>query len=360
MTWAKLDDQYADHPKIVAVGPLADWLHTCAIVYCSRYLTDGFVPAIAVAKLANFEGVATLVNGEWQQVNVTALVTALLQAKLWDECDGGYVLHDFLQYNPSAEKVKEDRVKEAKRIAEWRERQRQRPLEGGNGVSNAVGNDVRTSVPVPVPILNPVNDDDEGAVAPLDVDLAAAVKRFENDIHLIANPYQAQEMTELFDQLKARNVLTWWDGAIKIACRNNARSWAYVKTVLENALRDGCAPGANKPRQRGNNGNSGHTRADTRDGYNVPTGYEGLVNTDALTVDAPDPWRDLLAEADALAPMVRQTPQVKERTLKQLARKLDGILAALPVPYDAALATLGEHLRQEVHTDDRNEGDLLR
>lgn len=96
--------------------------------------------------------------------------------------------------------------------------------------------------------------------------------------------------------------------------------------------------------QRGNNGNSGHTRADTRDGYNIPAGYEGLVNTDVRTVTAPDPWRDLLAEADALAPMVRQTPQVKERTLKQLTRKLDGMLAALPLPYDAALATLGERL----------------
>lgn len=96
-------------------------------------------------------------------------------------------------------------------------------------------------------------------------------------------------------------------------------------------------------RSNGNNGSS-HTRADTRDGYNIPAGYEGLVNTDARTVTAPDPWRDLLAEADALAPMVRQTPQVKERTLKQLARKLDGMLAALPVPYDAALATLGERL----------------
>jgi len=62
------------------------------------------------------------------------------------------------------------------------------------------------------------------------------------------------------------------------------------------------------------------------------------------TVSAPDPWRDLLAEADALAVMVRETPQVKERTLRQLTRKLDGMLAALPVPYDAALAELGERL----------------
>ena len=71
----------------------------------------------------------------------------------------------------------------------------------------------------------------------------------------------------------------------------------------------------------------------------------GQMNrSDARTITAPDPWRDLLAEADALAPMVRQTPQVKERTLRQLTRKLDGMLAALPVPYDAALATLGERL----------------
>lgn len=185
------------------------------------------------------------------------------------------------------------------------------------------------------------NDDDDAA-APVDADVAAAFTAFQNDIHLVASQYQAQEMTDVIDRLKARNALDWWHMALKIACDNNARKWSYVKAVLENALADGRAPGTNKPRTNGHG--ASHTRADTRDGYNVPAGYEDVVNTDARTVTAPDPWRDLLAEADALAPMVRSTPQVKERTLKQLTRKLDGMLAALPLPYDAALATLGERL----------------
>jgi DnaD/phage-associated family protein len=185
------------------------------------------------------------------------------------------------------------------------------------------------------------NDDDD-APAPVDAATAKAFTAFQNDIHLIASPIQAEEMTDVLDRLKARNALDWWHMAVKIACDNNARKWSYVKAVLENALRDGRAPGTHKPRQNGHG--ASHPRADTRDGYRVPEGYEDVVNTDVRTVSAPDPWRDLLAEADALAVMVRETPQVKERTMKQLTRKLDGIMAALPVPYDAALAELGERL----------------
>jgi hypothetical protein len=187
------------------------------------------------------------------------------------------------------------------------------------------------------------NDDDEGAGAPVDADTAKAFTAFQNDIHLVASPYQAQEMSDVIDRLKARNVLDWWHMAVRIACDNNARKWSYVKAVLENALADGRAPGTNKPRT---NGQAQRTKSydNLAQGYSTPAGYEDVVNVDARTVAAPDPWRDLLAEADALAPMVRQTPQVKERTLKQLARKLDGMLAALPVPYDAAVVALGERL----------------
>ena len=51
MSWVKFDDQFNNHPKVLAAGPLAQLLYMKAIVYCGQYLTDGFIPAAAVDQL---------------------------------------------------------------------------------------------------------------------------------------------------------------------------------------------------------------------------------------------------------------------------------------------------------------------
>ena len=44
MPWVRIDDGYADHPKMAAVGPLGQALWLAGLAYCNRYLTDGFIP----------------------------------------------------------------------------------------------------------------------------------------------------------------------------------------------------------------------------------------------------------------------------------------------------------------------------
>ena len=134
MSWIKIDDQFADHPKIVAAGPLAGWLNVCALCYCGRYLTDGFVSSRQVRKLIDVD-------------DITPLVTALVTNGLWDEVEGGYQIHDYLQYNPSREKTLADRKANAKRQAEWQERK--------EAITNGVSNGVNNSVPSPSPIILP-------------------------------------------------------------------------------------------------------------------------------------------------------------------------------------------------------------
>ena len=96
MSWVKLDDQFTDHPKVIAAGPMAGWLYVCGLTYCSRYLTDGFIPTAQVRRLADLKG-------------TDRLASALVDAGLWDRCDGGYMVHDYLEYNPNAEKVRAER-----------------------------------------------------------------------------------------------------------------------------------------------------------------------------------------------------------------------------------------------------------
>lgn len=92
MPWVKLDDNFPDHPKITQAGPLAGWLFVCGLAYCNRLLTDGYIPAGQVRKLADVD-------------DPLALAGRLVDAGLWEVADGGYRVHDYLDYQPSREKA---------------------------------------------------------------------------------------------------------------------------------------------------------------------------------------------------------------------------------------------------------------
>lgn len=100
MSWLKLDDRYPDHPKLQALGDDYDAglsLDIRGKCYASANLTDGFIPE----RVFRHE---------------KAMIARLVEVGLWHEVDGGYVIHDFLDYNPSRAEVL------AKREA-WRTRQ---------------------------------------------------------------------------------------------------------------------------------------------------------------------------------------------------------------------------------------------
>lgn len=149
MTWARIDDQFPNHPKIVAVGPLAGWLHLAAICYCSSQLTDGFVPAGMVKRLADVP-------------DADALVDALVTHGLWDSTDAGYIIHDYLEYNPPADRVKEKRALAAERQARWAEsKKKQGPKLLPNASTDALPNASANAAPSH-PLITPT----EGADAP--------------------------------------------------------------------------------------------------------------------------------------------------------------------------------------------------
>ena len=96
MTWTKIDDQFYDHPKVVAAGPLGIALFVCGLSYCSRHLTDGFISAVQVQRLIDID-------------NPGKVAERLVAVGLWERRDGGYQVHDYLDYNPSRARVKATR-----------------------------------------------------------------------------------------------------------------------------------------------------------------------------------------------------------------------------------------------------------
>lgn len=91
MTWAKFDDNFADHPKVAGLSDGAFRLHVSGICYCARYLTDGQVPAVQVPRLT------PAFNPKH--------VRELLRAGVWQLDDETYHIHDYLEWNTPRAKV---------------------------------------------------------------------------------------------------------------------------------------------------------------------------------------------------------------------------------------------------------------
>jgi hypothetical protein len=121
MPWGKLDDSLYDHPKLDELPPAMRLacvgLWAVSISWCNRRLTDGHVPA----------GRIRLLGGTTQQAE------ALVKVRLFDKDQGGYRVHDFLDFNDSKEYVMARRAKDAIRQQAARDAKQE-----SHGVSRAV------------------------------------------------------------------------------------------------------------------------------------------------------------------------------------------------------------------------------
>lgn len=118
MTWVRLDDALPRHPKIVALPVATRWAFIEALCYCGSYLTDGYLPA-----------------GVINQRDAQSLLAAGL---LDPRAEGGFLVHDFLVYNPTRSDVEGSREQAAERMRDVRAN-----VHPNNGRS--------ASNPVPVP-----------------------------------------------------------------------------------------------------------------------------------------------------------------------------------------------------------------
>lgn len=109
MTWTKIDDQLHAHPKVQQAWQAARpsiGLHLLALSYASAYLTDGHISeAFVTGQLPG--------AGERRKS-----IEALVSAGLWDQWpDGGWMIHDYLEFNESREHVQSRRRADSKRKA---------------------------------------------------------------------------------------------------------------------------------------------------------------------------------------------------------------------------------------------------
>jgi hypothetical protein len=138
--WAKIDDQFYDHPKVVAAGPVAIALFVCGLSYCNRHLTDGFISSAQIRRLLDVDAPENVAD-------------KLVSVGLWENVIGGYKVHDYLDYNMSSAQIKTEREANARRQDEWRTKRAASNIVS-NGVTNGVSNTVPIPIPIPIPIPN--------------------------------------------------------------------------------------------------------------------------------------------------------------------------------------------------------------
>lgn len=157
MPWVRLDDEFYQHPKVVKVGPLGIAMQVSGLCYCNRFLTDGFIPRSAVPTFMDFSELdQAAFNGVGDVCWIA--VQKLIDAGIWEEVDGGFQIHDYLDYQPSRATVADEHLKkQAAGQAGGLARARQ-VLEQSPSKIQA------KSKPVPKPNPNPVPVQDDGEV----------------------------------------------------------------------------------------------------------------------------------------------------------------------------------------------------
>ena len=124
MSWFKCDDQLHGHPKARDAGLEAMGLWVVAGTYSAAYKLDGFIPAHYVASWPKGRTLArNLVGPVLWHVNSPDLVCECLPAGA-DLTKPGWWMHDYQDYNPTADEVEKDR--EAARERQRRRREKRR------------------------------------------------------------------------------------------------------------------------------------------------------------------------------------------------------------------------------------------
>lgn len=127
------------------------------------------------------------------------------------------------------------------------------------------------------------DDDDDGQqpvtqpLAPaLDAEWGAAISLFQSQLGWMGGGGPTlDEMRDYFDELREKGLTDWWAQAVKVAVDQNARSWAYVRATLRNALDSNRPPGSPNPK-KGTNGTNGAHRNGYRPVASVKPYDDGL------------------------------------------------------------------------------------
>jgi hypothetical protein len=109
VSWARLDDNFHDHPKVQQCPVAAIGLWTLCFTWAHRHMGASGMPLGFIPR--------TLPRHFCGQKS-TQLVQKLVSSGLWNETEDGWIIHDFEDYLPASKRPStSDDVREARREA---------------------------------------------------------------------------------------------------------------------------------------------------------------------------------------------------------------------------------------------------
>lgn len=131
MGWIWLDDKFFEHPNIVDLPPAAKLLYVGGLAWCNQHHTDGHITTAALKIIAAWTGTST------------KAARHLVDQGRWHKTGDGYDVHNYLEYQQSAEAA--EKAREASRERQRRFKNRRRTPDS-NGVTGPPGNGVTGTV----------------------------------------------------------------------------------------------------------------------------------------------------------------------------------------------------------------------
>lgn len=150
MPWVKFDDQFPLHRKVGGLSDAAYRVHTEAIFWCARNLTDGVIRDHEVNQIRPRaeRHVKEMVDRDLWHHAADAKDCSNCSARLAEAGrpipPDGYVLHDYLDFQPSRAKVTQERQAKTERQQRWRDKKR------GGSRDGSVDTSRDASTPSPV------------------------------------------------------------------------------------------------------------------------------------------------------------------------------------------------------------------
>jgi 5-methylcytosine-specific restriction endonuclease McrA len=125
VAWYRTDNDYYEHPKFDELTLAAESVWHRGIAWSHRNMTDGYIrtrKAVELASKANDLG-----------LTFESLADELVGAGLWEVVEGGYQIHDYLEYQDSKSEVEEKRLRNSVRQALFRDDSLKRAIRDRDG-----------------------------------------------------------------------------------------------------------------------------------------------------------------------------------------------------------------------------------
>jgi hypothetical protein len=229
MTYAMIDDNMPDHPKVARLSDRAFRLYVSSICFCARNLTDGLI-----------------LRSQARRVGADPdLIRELVAARLWDAVPDGWQVHDYLEWNKSRADVLAFREQQRKRAAKrWRSADCT-----AAGIPPALPTALPVVMPTAIPVAMPSETETYTNSYPIQSDQqqqpraraeevgsgrGSWLKVYEDTFGLIPAGI-IDEVREYSQSVPS----DWWADAFAEGRAANARSWAYVRRVLDRWMQQG-------------------------------------------------------------------------------------------------------------------------